>query len=128
MIAVRQGASQPLRFVAVPLTSLRDQQLRAANPFQIRNIVARQRPHDRPRNALVIVAQHVADPGDLRSGNILMARFEVIRQKPARLGDDLDAAFHKPALAPVSLEREEWHILKLGPNVVDGFDNVVQAR
>jgi hypothetical protein len=52
-------------------------------------------------DALVVVAQHVAYPGDLAPRNFRMPRFDVIAEMAAGFRDDLDAAFEEPALALV---------------------------
>ena len=53
---------------------------------------------------------------------------ELVGQPAAGFGNDLDAALDQPALAPIRLERVERHTGCLGPDMLDGLDNVGKAR
>ena len=52
----------------------------------------------------VIMAQDVADAGDLRPRNIGVALFHVLGHVAACFGDDLDAAFDNPLIQPIGFE------------------------
>ena len=82
-------------------------ELIAADFVERREIVVHERPHDLGGDAFVVVAQHIADSGYLASWDLRMARFEIVGQMAACLGDDFDATLNEPLLAPVSLKRIE---------------------
>ena len=71
-------------------------------------------PDDFDRDRLVPVAEDVTDPGGLppRDGRVALLRG--VRQPPTRPGDDLQPAFHDPALPAACLEPLERRVLKLG--------------
>src|ERR1700730_5166903 len=76
-------------------------QLLAADLLQRRQVVTHHMPQHIVRNVLVIMAQHVADPRDLRPRYFWMPGFQLVGQVTAGLGDDFNAALDEPALAPV---------------------------
>ena len=45
---------------------------------------------------LVIMAQHVADAGNLRPRNFRVPRFQIVAEMAAGLGDDFNAALDQP--------------------------------
>jgi hypothetical protein len=57
-----------------------------------------------------------------------MARFEIVWQTAACLGDDFDATFDQPQPARVTLKRIERNIHHLAANMLDGLDDVRRAR
>ena len=103
-------------------------ELLAADLIEQRQVVADQRPHDLCRNAFVIVAQYVPDTSNFAPRDVRMACFQIGRQPTAGLGNDLYTALDQPQLAPVALENIKGHARYLAANMVDGLDDVRQAR
>ena len=62
-------------------------------------------------------------PRDLR-----MACFHLIRQMPARLGNDLNPALDKPLPLPIGFELLERYILQHAMNAFNRLDDVCQTR
>jgi hypothetical protein len=56
-----------------------------------------------------------------------MAGFEFNREVAARLGNNLDAAFHKPLPLPIRFKNIERHIRQYTMNAFDSLDDVRQA-
>ncbi len=79
------------------------------------------------RNMLVIVAQHVADAGNLRPWNFRMPGFQLVAEMPAGLGNDLDAALDQPPLALVRLEGLERHAGHLAADELDRLYDMVEG-
>ena len=50
------------------------------------------------------MTENVADTSDFRSRDLWMARFQLVGEVAACLGDDLDAALNEPLSLPVGLE------------------------
>ena len=103
-------------------------QLFAADPSKLRQVFPDEFPHHRRCDALAIVAEHIADACYLRPWNFRVPGFQLVGQMPAGLGNDFDAAFHQPALAPVSLESIERHAFRLAADVLDRLEDVGEAR
>ena len=110
------------------LAELRSGKFFPAYHLKCGKVVARQLPNNVWRSAIIFVAQNVADISDLAPGDFRVARLQVPRQVAARLGNDLDAPLHDPALLPVSLEHFEGHVLKHAANPLNRFDYVSQTR
>ena len=60
---------------------------------------------------LVIMAQHIADARHFLPRDFRVARFKLIREVAAGLGNDLDATLDKPTSLPVSLKDIERYNL-----------------
>src|SRR5438132_2000621 len=103
----------------LPLGGLFSGQFLAADRLRGRQIILDELPHDRGGDALVIVAQYVADARDLRPRYLRMPGLELIRQMTACLRDDFNAAFHQPALAPIGLEGVDRNARHLAVEVLD---------
>lgn len=140
-LSLRQGGrnTEALQFPAAadpsdsldapsPSLVLLPRQLLAADFLEQRQVVLHELPHHRRRDALVIVAQHVADAGHLGPRNFRMAGLEFVAQPPAGFRNDLDAALDEPALAPVGLEGVKRHARRLAADVFDRLDDVGKAR
>ena len=99
----------------------------AADFLQGRKIGLRQLPHDGRGDAVVVVAQHVADARHFLPRDFGMTRFQLICEVAAGLGNNLDAALDEPLPLPIILENIEWDIPQHGTNPLDGLDDVRQA-
>lgn len=73
---------------------------------------------------LVIVAQDVADACDLGPRNLGMPLLHVYGQVTAGLGNDLDAAFHDPLIAPIGLKDFQWNAAQKSAYPLTCFDYV----
>ena len=61
-------------------------------------------PQDVVGQALIVMADDVADTGNLRPGYLRVPCFQLRVEMAAGLGDDFDAALDEPAFALVGLE------------------------
>ena len=124
----RRRLTSSLEILLVARPPLSRVELIAAGFLQCRKIGLRQLPYDRRRDVFIIVAQHVADRRYLLPRDIRMACFHLIRQMPARLGNNLNPALDKPLPLPIGFELLERYILQHAMNAFDRLDDVCQTR
>ena len=73
---------------------------------------------------LIAVPQDISDPCNQPPGNLRLPRLYIVWDMAACLGDDFDAAFHQPALPPVTLECIEIDIGNNTADMLDCLDNI----
>ena len=75
-------------------------ELQTADRLQGGEIVLGEVPQHCSGHALVIMPEHVSDPGDVAPGNMRMPFLQFRRQMSAGFGDDLHTALNQPPLLP----------------------------
>ena len=73
------------------------------------------------------MAQHITDPGNLRSRNFRVPGFQVFAQMPAGLGDDFNPALNQLALALIGFQALERHARQFAADKLDGLYDVGEA-
>jgi hypothetical protein len=107
------------------LSALFPGKFRAADFFQCRQIDLYQLPQDRCGDALVVVAQYVADPRNFLPGDLRMPRFQIIRKMTTGFGNNLNAAFNESLSLPIVFECFERYIRQYA---IDAFDRLDEVR
>lgn len=100
----------------------------AAGFLQGGKIRPRQLPYDWRSNALIVVAQHVADACYFPPRNARVTGLHLVGEVAACFGNNLDTPFHDPLSLPVILENLERHIPQYISNAFDRLDEIGQAR
>jgi hypothetical protein len=133
--ATRKSARRTLFLIAhdpitIPrfLASSLHRQFLAADLLQRQQFVPRQAPQHVRRDALILVPQHVANARHLCPRNFRMPGLHLVGQVAAGLRYDFNAAFDQPALLPIGLESIERHSRQHAAYVLNGLDDVGEAR
>jgi len=100
----------------------------AADALQCRQIGLRQFPQDSRGDIFVIVAQYVANSGNLLPRNFRIACLQVIREMTAGFGYNLNTALDEPFPLPILFECFERHIYQDAINAFNRLDDVRQSR
>src|ERR1700730_4974905 len=119
--------SPPCQISAVLPTFCRGE-FRAADFSQCRQIGLHQLPQDGGGDALVVVAQYVADPRNFLPRDFRIARFQVIRTMTTALGNYLNTSLDAPSPLPVVFECFERHIRQYAVDAFDRLDDIRQTR
>ena len=96
--------------------------------LECRQIVFHGVPDNLAVYPLILVAQDVADTGDVLPAHILVLRFELAAEVAAGFGNDFYTALHQPSLLPVGLEFVERGPIGHRPDVLNRFDDVLKPR
>src|SRR5207244_925492 len=96
--------------------------------FKRRKIVAHNVPEHVVGDAVILMAQDIADARHFRPFDVRMPRLEFVAEVAAGFGNDLNAALDQPAFTPVGLEGHKGNLGHFCLDQLDGFNNVSQAR
>jgi hypothetical protein len=105
----------------------RGSQFLTASPLQRRYVVPDHAPDNVSGDALICMAQHIANIGNVFPGNCRMASFQVSCQVSIVLRNDFDVSLHEPLFFPIGLVRIEVEISQHLPDVFNRFNDVNQA-
>jgi len=103
-------------------------ELVATSLLKRRKVVADDVPKHVVSDAMIFVAQDIADACYFRPRNCRMACLEIVAKMSACFGNDLDAALDQSALALFRFERRKRDPGHFGLNQLDRFNDVSQAR
>src|SRR5712692_7649895 len=125
---LKRAAGPHLVQISAVLPTFFRGEFRAADLFQCRQIGLHQLPQDGCGDALVVVAQYVADPRNFLPRDFRIARFQVIRKMTTGLGNYLNTTLDEPLPLPIVFERFERHIRQYAIDALDRLDDVRQTR
>jgi hypothetical protein len=127
-IELRRAAEPHLVQISAALPTFFRGEFRAAGFFQCRQVGLHELPQDGCSDALVVVAQYVADPRNFLPRDFRIARFQIIRKMTTGLGNYLNTALDEPLPLSIVFECFERHIRQYAIDAFDRLDDVRQAR